>query len=58
MIHLTRPEYLIPIHGEYRHLVVHARLGERLGMDRKNVIVAENGQVITFDGESGGPPGG
>ena len=54
MIHLTRPEYLIPIHGEYRHLVVHARLGERLGMDRKNVIVAENGQVITFDGESGG----
>jgi ribonuclease J len=54
MIHLTRPEYLIPIHGEYRHLVVHARLGEKLGMDRKNVIVAENGQVISFDRDNGG----
>ncbi len=54
MIHLTRPKYLIPIHGEYRHLVVHARLGEKLGLDRKNVIVAENGQVIAFDRENGG----
>ncbi|MBF0203675.1 MAG: ribonuclease J, partial [Desulfamplus sp.] len=31
MISLTRPEYFIPIHGEYRHLVTHARLAEKLG---------------------------
>jgi ribonuclease J len=54
MINLTRPKYFIPIHGEYRHLVVHARLAEKLGMPRNHVIVAENGQVIAFDGENGG----
>jgi len=54
MINLTRPEYFIPIHGEYRHLVVHARLAEKLGLSRDNVIVAEDGQVIKFDQNDGG----
>ncbi|MCG8683865.1 MAG: ribonuclease J [Desulfobacterales bacterium] len=54
MINLTRPEYFIPIHGEYRHLVVHARLAEKLGLKRQNVLVAEDGQVIAFDQENGG----
>ncbi|MEA1968484.1 MAG: ribonuclease J [Thermodesulfobacteriota bacterium] len=53
MIHLTNPEYFIPIHGEYRHLVIHARLAENLGLVRKKVLLAENGRVITFD-ENGG----
>ncbi len=54
MINLTRPEYFIPIHGEYRHLVVHARLAEKLGLERDHVIVAEDGHVIAFDRENGG----
>jgi ribonuclease J len=49
MLNLTKPEYFIPIHGEYRHLVVHARLAERMGMPRDHVFVAENGTVICFD---------
>ena len=53
MINLTRPDYFIPIHGEYRHLVTHARLAEKLGIPRKHVLLAENGKVITFD-EKGG----
>lgn len=53
MINLTKPEYFIPIHGEYRHLVIHARLAERLGMPREKVMVAENGSIICFD-ENGG----
>ena len=53
MINLTKPKYFIPIHGEYRHLVTHARLAERLGLPRSNVLLAENGKVITFD-ELGG----
>jgi ribonuclease J len=53
MLSLTRPEYFIPIHGEYRHLVVHARLAEKLGMPRENVIVAEDGKVIAFDKDGG-----
>ncbi|MEZ4525297.1 MAG: ribonuclease J [Desulfobacterales bacterium] len=53
MINLTRPRYFIPIHGEYRHLVLHARLAEDMGIPRENVLLAENGQVIEFD-ENGG----
>ena len=53
MLSLTKPEYFIPIHGEYRHLVVHARLAEKLGMPRENVIVAEDGRVVAFDKDGG-----
>ncbi len=53
MLSLTKPEYFIPIHGEYRHLVVHARLVEKMGMPRENVIVAEDGKVIAFDEDGG-----
>ncbi len=48
MINLTRPEYFIPIHGEYRHLVTHARLAEKLGWPRDHVLLAENGNKICF----------
>jgi len=53
MLNLTKPEYFIPIHGEYRHLVVHARLVEKMGMPRENVIVAEDGKIIAFDKDGG-----
>ncbi|WP_300464508.1 ribonuclease J [Desulfobacula sp.] len=53
MLNLTKPEYFIPIHGEYRHLVVHARLAEKMGLPRENVMVAENGKIIAFDADGG-----
>jgi len=53
MIHLTKPKYFIPIHGEYRHLVLHARLAEQTGIPKANILLAENGQIIAFD-ETGG----
>ncbi|MBT8338443.1 MAG: ribonuclease J [Desulfatitalea sp.] len=46
MIRLTRPNYFIPIHGEYRHLVQHARLAEQQGIGKENVFLAQNGQTI------------
>ncbi|KPJ76415.1 MAG: ribonuclease J [Deltaproteobacteria bacterium SG8_13] len=49
MINLTRPKYFIPAHGEYRHLVLHARLAEDMGIPRQSILVAENGQVVEFD---------
>jgi len=49
MLNLTKPKYFIPIHGEYRHLVVHARIAEKLGMSRDNVLVAEDGKIISID---------
>ncbi len=46
MHHLVRPKFFMPVHGEYRHLVKHARLAESLGMDPKNIMIAENGSVV------------
>ncbi len=51
MLELTRPKYFIPIQGEYRMLVLHARLGGTVGIPGENVFVIENGQVIEFDEE-------
>ncbi len=53
MIQLTRPEYFIPIHGEYRHLIHHARLAQLVGVSEDHVLLAENGQIVEFD-ENGG----
>jgi ribonuclease J len=53
MISLTRPKYFIPIHGEYRHLMLHGRLAEGVGVPPERVLLAENGQVICFDGNGG-----
>jgi ribonuclease J len=46
MINLTRPRYFIPIHGEYRHLVLHARLAQEVGIRPERTLVAENGSII------------
>ena len=53
MIKLTKPEYFIPIHGEYRHLILHARLAKEVGIAADNILLAENGEIIEFD-EAGG----
>lgn len=46
MLNLIKPRYFIPVHGEYRHLMKHAKLAESLGIPRSRIFVAENGQVI------------
>ena len=46
MMELTRPKFFIPIHGEYRHLVHHAKLAEECGVAPTNVLIAVNGDVI------------
>jgi len=49
MLHLTRPRYLIPIHGELRMLKQHAKLGLEVGMDGRQIAIVENGRVIEFN---------
>lgn len=51
MLNLIKPKYFIPVHGEYRHLVQHARLAVDLGIDSENVIIAENGDMIEVSEE-------
>lgn len=51
MINLTKPKYFIPVHGEYRHLVQHARLAIDVGIDTENVVIAENGDLVEITRE-------
>ena len=48
MLSMVKPQYFIPIHGEYRMLVKHAQLAQSIGVSRENIFVAENGSVIEF----------
>jgi ribonuclease J len=50
MMHLTNPKYFIPIHGELRHLVQHARLAKEVGIPEENITVVQNGQSVEFTG--------
>ena len=43
---IARPEWYVPIHGEYRHLVANAALGELMGVPRDHVIVCDDGDVL------------
>jgi len=55
MIHLVRPRFFVPIHGEYRHLVLHAQMARQLGIPAENIFVIESGQVLEFDGDKAWP---
>lgn len=53
MINLTKPEYFIPVHGEFRHLILHARLARDVGIAENKILLAENGQIIEFNKAGG-----
>ena len=53
MHHLVRPKFFIPVHGEYHHLVQHARLARELGMPKENIFISENGQILEFTRDKG-----
>ncbi|MEA4938229.1 MAG: ribonuclease J [Christensenella sp.] len=53
MMELTKPKYFIPVHGEYRHLVMHAKLAEEMGVLPENTFVADSGDVIELSQRSG-----
>jgi len=49
MLNLVRPRYFIPIHGEYRHLVLHGRLAADVGVPEDNIFVMESGETLELD---------
>ncbi|RJX24382.1 MAG: ribonuclease J [Dethiobacter sp.] len=53
MLNLLRPKYLIPVHGEYRHLIHHAQLAEKLGVKKENIFIVENGSMLEFSASQG-----
>jgi len=46
MLSLLRPKFFLPIHGEYRQLVLHAKLAYSLGMPEEHILVAEDGDIV------------
>ncbi len=46
ILSLVKPRYFVPIHGEYRHLSLHARLAESVGINPDNIFVLEDGDVL------------
>ncbi len=54
MLRLTRPEFFVPIHGDYRHLVHHARLAASVGVDEENIFVMTDGDVLELGAEDAG----
>ncbi len=49
LISVIRPRFFIPIHGEFKHLIHHADLAKEMGIEEKNILIAEDGDVITVD---------
>jgi len=49
LLSLLKPRFFIPIHGEYRHLKLHARLAEQTGIPAENVMIIEDGDVVELD---------
>jgi ribonuclease J len=53
LLTLTKPKFFMPIHGEYRHLSLHARLAQSVGISRDNIFVLEDGDVLELTPQSG-----
>ena len=49
MLNLVRPKYVIPLHGELRHLTAHARLANEMGIPKEHIAILTNGSVIEFE---------
>ncbi len=53
LLSLVKPKFFVPVHGEYRHLCLHADLARSMGIPKDNVFVLENGDVLELGQDSG-----
>jgi len=49
MLATIRPKYFVPVHGEYRHLAIHADLAKAVGIASENVVPVDNGTILEID---------
>ena len=54
MLNLVKPKYFMPVHGEFRHKVYHARLAEKTGVEKSNIFLLENGDVLEVTDDTAG----
>ena len=53
LISLVKPKFFVPVHGEYRHLSLHADLAQSMGIPKDNTFILENGDVLELGRDSG-----
>jgi len=53
LLSLIRPRFFVPVHGEYRHLSLHASLARSMGIPAENVFVLENGGILELGEDAG-----
>jgi ribonuclease J len=53
LLNLVKPRFFIPIHGEYRHLSLHAKLARIVGIPQENIFVLEDGDILELDNNKG-----
>ena len=46
MLGIVNPKYFIPVHGEQKHLLKHAQLAENIGINKKNIMIVDNGVCV------------
>ncbi len=52
LLNLVKPRFFMPIHGEYRHLSLHARLAESVGIPKDKIFVLEDGDILELDSQT------
>ncbi len=53
LLNLVKPKFFMPIHGEYRHLTIHAQLAQSVGIAKENIFVLEDGEILELSSHSG-----
>ncbi|MDD4876657.1 MAG: ribonuclease J [Dehalococcoidales bacterium] len=52
LLNLVKPKFFMPIHGEYRHLNLHAKLAQSIGMTKENIFVQEDGDILELNSQA------
>ncbi len=53
LVNLVKPRLFMPIHGEYRHLTLHAQLAQSVGIPKENIFVLEDGEILELNPQAG-----
>ena len=57
MLNLLRPKFVIPIHGERRHLMMYSKVAQSVGVPKENIFLIDNGYVVELNQEEASVPG-
>jgi len=53
LVNLVKPKFFMPIHGEYRHLTIHAQIAQSVGIPKENIFVLEDGDILEISPQAG-----